>query len=91
MDNGDIADRIGDLAIWRAALMFAGMGKLDPIVSEFDTEEDAAAYDLWFRAQLEEALASDGPLIPHEQVMAETSAILEKHRLRLATAEQRDG
>ena len=71
--------------------MLACLGKLDPIVSEFETEDAAAAYDLWFRAQLEEALASDGPLIPHEQVMAETRAILEKHRLRLATAKQRDG
>ena len=91
MDNGDIADRIGDLAISRPALVLICTGKLDPIVCEFETEEDAAAYDLWFRAQLEEALASDGPLIPHEQILAETRAILEKHRLRLATAEQRDG
>ena len=56
------------------------MAKLDPIVSEFDTEEDAAAYDLWFRAQVEAALASDGPLIPHEEVKARTRAILDKHR-----------
>ena len=56
------------------------MGKLDPIVSEFETEEDAAAYDLWFRAQVEEALASDGPLIPHEQVMAEVRKIIEDKR-----------
>ena len=80
MDNGDIADRIGDLAISRPALMLAHMGKLDPIVSEFETEEDAAAYDLWFRAQVEEALASDGPLIPHEQVMAEVRKIIEDKR-----------
>ena len=60
--------------------MLAGMGKLDPIVSEFETEEDAAAYDLWFRAQVEEALASDGPLIPHEQVMAEVRKIIEDKR-----------
>jgi hypothetical protein len=44
------------------------MAKLDPIVSEFDTEEDAEAYDKWFRAQVEEALASTEPSIPHEQV-----------------------
>ena len=56
------------------------MGKLDPIVSEFDTEEDAAAYDLWFRAQVEAALASDEPLIPHEQVMAEVRKIIEDKR-----------
>lgn len=46
------------------------MGKLSPIVSEFETEEDAAAYDAWFRAQVETALASTAPRVPHEQVMA---------------------
>ena len=56
------------------------MGKLDPIVSEFDTEEEAAAYDLWFRAQVEQALASDEPMIPHEQVMAEVRKIIEDKR-----------
>lgn len=56
------------------------MGKLSPIVSEFETEEDAEAYDRWFRAQVEEALASTKPRIPHEQVMAEVRAIIQKHR-----------
>ncbi len=56
------------------------MGKLDPIVSEFDTEEEAAAYDLWFRQQVEAALTSDEPLIPHEQVMAQVRKIIEDKR-----------
>lgn len=56
------------------------MGKLDPIVSEFETEEDAEAYDKWFRAQVEAALASTEPRIPHAQVQAEIRAIIEKHR-----------
>jgi hypothetical protein len=56
------------------------MGKLSPIVSEFETEEDAAAYDAWFRAQVETALASTAPRIPHEQVQAEVRAIIKKHR-----------
>ena len=46
------------------------MAKLDPIVSEFATEEDAEAYDAWFRAQVEAALKEKGPGIPHEEVMA---------------------
>jgi hypothetical protein len=46
------------------------VAKLDPIVSEFATDEEAEAHDLWFRAQVEEALAETGPDIPHEQVMA---------------------
>ena len=46
------------------------MAKLDPIVSEFETEEAAEAHDAWFRAQVEEALAETGPDIPHATVMA---------------------
>jgi predicted transcriptional regulator len=56
------------------------MAKLDPIVSEFATEEDAAAYDLWFRAQVEEGMRSEGPWIPHEEVMASVQRILKKLR-----------
>ncbi len=56
------------------------MGKLDPIVSEFDTEEEAAAYDLWFRDQVEAALAANEPTIPHDQVMAEVRKIIEDKR-----------
>lgn len=56
------------------------MGKLSPIVSEFETEEDAQAYDAWFRAQVETALASTEPDVPHEQVVAEIDAIIERHR-----------
>jgi hypothetical protein len=55
------------------------MGKLDPIISEFETEEDAAAYDIWFRAQVEAGLASTKPRIPHAQVMAEMQKIIESH------------
>jgi hypothetical protein len=56
------------------------MGKLDPIVSEFETEEEAEAYDKWFRAQVEAALASTEPDVSHEQVMAEVREIIERHR-----------
>ena len=56
------------------------MCKLDPIVSEFETEEDAAAYDLWFRAQVEAGLASTKPRIPQSEAKARTRAIIEKHR-----------
>ena len=56
------------------------MAKLDPIVSEFESDEAAEAYDVWFRAQVEAALAETGPGIPHEQVMAQARAIIEKHK-----------
>jgi hypothetical protein len=55
------------------------MAKLDPIVSEFESDEAAEAYDVWFRAQVQAALAETGPGIPHEQVMREIREMLEKH------------
>lgn len=44
--------------------------KLDPIVSEFDTEEEAEAYDRWFRAKVEKSLADPRPPVPHDEAMA---------------------
>ncbi len=58
------------------------MVELTPIESEFATSEDAAAYDAWFRAKVERALASTAPCIPHDQVMAEARRIIDRHRAR---------
>ncbi len=55
---------------------------LSPIVSEFETEEQAASYDRWFHAQVHTSLADPRPSIPHDEVMAEMDAII-------AEAEQR--
>lgn len=57
-----------------------GMTKLSPIVSEFETEEEAAAYDAWFRAKVQASLADTRPPVPHDVVMAEMQAIIEKAR-----------
>ena len=57
-----------------------GMIKLSPIVSEFETEEEAAAYDAWFRAKVEASLTDTRPPVPHDVVMAEIQAIIEKAR-----------
>ena len=56
------------------------MNKLSPIVSEFDTEEEAEAYDKWFRAKVEASLADPRPRIPHDQAMAEMRAIIDSKR-----------
>lgn len=58
--------------------MRCGMAKLDPIVSEFATTEEAEAYDLWFRAQVEEALKEKGPGIPNDEVMAMARKVIEE-------------
>ncbi|SEM81501.1 hypothetical protein SAMN05192583_1343 [Sphingomonas gellani] len=58
------------------------MTKFTPIESEFATSEDAAAHDAWFRAKVEKALSSTTPGIPHDQVMADMQAIIERARKR---------
>ncbi len=53
---------------------------LDPIVSEFETQEQAAHYDRWFRAKVEQSLAkADDPSTPRyttEEVMRRMDKII---------------
>ena len=53
---------------------------LCPIVSEFETEEQAASYDRWFRAKVQASLDDPRPGIPHDQVMADMQALIESKR-----------
>ena len=62
------------------------MNKYSPIVSEFASAEEEAAYDVWYRKQVQEALDDPRPGIPHDEVMAEMRAIVEKARARSAKA-----
>ncbi|WP_238944696.1 type II toxin-antitoxin system RelB family antitoxin [Allofranklinella schreckenbergeri] len=59
---------------------------LDPRISEFETQEQANRYTSWFRARVQEAIDSETPLIPHDQVMAEMWAVIEQHSPKKATA-----
>lgn len=54
--------------------------KLSPIVSEFETQEQADSYDRWFRAKVEAAMNSTKPRIPHDKAMAEIRSRLEAKR-----------
>jgi len=54
--------------------------QLSPIVSEFETDEQAASYDRWFRAKVQASLDDQRPNIPHDQVMAEMRAMLSAQR-----------
>ncbi|MEQ6333590.1 stability determinant [Sphingobium sp. MK2] len=56
------------------------MTKLNPIESEFATTEEAAAYDAWFRAEVEAAMASNEPGIPHDEAMARMQAIIDRRK-----------
>lgn len=58
------------------------MAKLDPIVSEFDTTEEAEAYDVWFRAKVREGLADARPLVPHDEAVARIDAVLADHPVK---------
>ena len=53
---------------------------LSPIVSEFETEEQASSYDHCFRAKVQAALDDPRPGIPHDQVMAHMHALIESKR-----------
>ncbi len=44
--------------------------KLDPIISGFDTEEDADAYETWFREKVQASPDDPRPSIPHDEGMA---------------------
>ena len=55
---------------------------LSPIVSEFETEEQAAAYDEWLRDKVTASLDDPRPSIPHDEVMAEMDAIIDEAERR---------
>ncbi|NOS98323.1 MAG: antitoxin [Methylotenera sp.] len=57
---------------------------LSPIVSEFETQEAADAYDVWFRAKVQKSIDSKEPHIPHDKVKAEIHAMLEERRKKKA-------
>ncbi len=50
--------------------------KLSPIESEFETEEQAASYDRWFRSKVEAALSDQRPPVPHDEAMARLQTIV---------------
>ena len=53
---------------------------LSPLVSEFETPEQAASYDRWLRAKVQRAIDSQKPRVPHDQVMTEMRELLEAKR-----------
>ena len=53
---------------------------LSPIVSEFETEEQAASHDRWFRAKVQASLDDPRPNLPHDQVMADLRTLIESKR-----------
>nr|WP_299240897.1 stability determinant [uncultured Halomonas sp.] len=58
---------------------------LDPIVSEFETQEQADSYDRWFRERIQRSLDDTRPNIPHDEAMARVRAVIEAKKLRHVT------
>jgi hypothetical protein len=58
----------------------SGGTPLDPLISEFDTQEQAVSYDRWFRAKVQEALDDPRPAIPHDKAMKMLDEMIEKKR-----------
>ena len=56
---------------------------LSPIVSEFETQEAADAYDVWFRAKVQASIDDPRPSVAHDQVMDDINAILVKKQAKL--------
>ena len=50
--------------------------KLDPLIYEHDTEEEAASYDKWFREKVQASLEDPGESIPHDEVMRRMDEVI---------------
>lgn len=50
--------------------------KLDPLIYEHDTEEEAASYDKWFREKVQASLDDPGEGIPHDEAMRRTEEVI---------------
>ncbi|WP_423815363.1 hypothetical protein [Pseudomonas koreensis] len=59
---------------------------MDPLFSttvpDFESEEQAARYDRWFRAEAQKSLDDPRPSSPNEQVMAEMKALMAELRIK---------
>ncbi|NLS54679.1 stability determinant [Hafnia alvei] len=50
--------------------------KLSPIVSEFETQEQADSYEHWFKAKVEASMDNNRARLPHDEVMAGARKII---------------
>lgn len=58
---------------------------LPPVISKFETDEQADRYDRWFREQVQASLNTTKPLLPHDQAMARVESQLIERRVARAT------
>jgi hypothetical protein len=58
------------------------MNEYSPLISEFGSAEEEAAYVEWLKAKVAKSLADPRPSVPHDQVMAEVRAIIDRKKSR---------
>lgn len=56
------------------------MNALSPLVSEFESLEQAEAYEAWLRTKVTTSLADGKPTIAHDEAMAQIRKIIEEKR-----------
>ena len=58
------------------------MNAQSPIVSEFATTEEQAAYEKWLKEKVAASLADGQPPVAHDEVMREIQAIIDRAKQR---------
>jgi hypothetical protein len=56
------------------------MPRLDPLISEFETDEQAISDDRWFRTKVLEAMSGTKPRLPHDEAVARGESMLAEKR-----------
>ena len=65
--------------------LFPYLGRMNaqsPIVSEFATTEEQAAYEKWLKEKVAASLADGQPPVAHDEVMGEIQAIIDRAKQR---------
>ena len=60
----------------------AGMNEYSPLTSEFGSAEEEAGYLEWVKKKVEASLNDGKPTVPHDEVMAEMRAIIDRAKAR---------
>jgi len=50
--------------------------RLDPLIYEFDTEEEEQSYDKWLKSKVQKAISNPAPPVPHDEAIARLDAII---------------
>jgi hypothetical protein len=66
-----------------APLPYIGaMNAQSPIVSEFATAEEQAAYEKWLAQKVAASLADERPSVAHDEAMSQARALIEQGKRR---------